>query len=785
MDTNAPRGGPKRPNWLVIAGLTGGLISPLVVDVGPAAAGVAAGVDYVVTPVDSANFPQPTTIDNEFYPITPGTQLVLHGTANRGVGTQPHTVIFTATDLTKVVDGIRTVVVWDQDIDENGVLQESELALFAQDRDRNVWNLGEYPEEYTKGKISGAPSTWLSGRDSAVGGMHVHGIPVVDGTVYLEGKAPKITFLDVGLVESVDDSACGKGLIGCYDHGLRIDEWDPLAQPDDGHQLKHYARGIGVVRVDPVGGGVERESLELAEINHLSPAKMDDARKASLALDDRARKNKGSIWSKSPVSPVERSSAPGAPQAVLATATGRTVHVSWQPPSSDGWAQITGYTVIASPGGARVDVVGTSATFDGLTPAETYTFGVTAHNIVGPSPAALSGAVTIDTAPPPPPVAGFVGQAPARLMDTRPGSQTADGVMAGIGVRGGGSTTELQVAGRGGVPVDAVAVSVNVTAVDTRGAGYFSVWPCDSAQPNASLLNFVAGATVANGGLVKIGAGGKICLFTSAATDVIVDTSGFFPAGAAFTAVAPARLADTRSPGGQTIDGRYAAIGARAADSITEIEIAGRPGVPVDVRTVAVNVTVVDAQGAGYVSVWPCSSPMPNASLVNFAAGDTVANSGLVTVGAAGTMCLLTSATTDVIVDLSGYFGAGAPFVGQSPSRLMDSRSGGRTVDGIGEGGGARPADSITEVVVAGRGEVPAGAGVVALNIIAVGPAAAGYLTAWPCGSAPPNASLLNFAAGNSVANGGLVKVGDGGKVCVFMSATTDLIVDVGGYFPG
>ena len=145
MDTNAPRGGPKRPNWLVIAGLTGGLISPLVVDVGPAAAGVAAGVDYVVTPVDSANFPQPTTIDNEFYPITPGTQLVLHGTANRGVGTQPHTVIFTATDLTKVVDGIRTVVVWDQDIDENGVLQESELALFAQDRDRNVWNLGEYP----------------------------------------------------------------------------------------------------------------------------------------------------------------------------------------------------------------------------------------------------------------------------------------------------------------------------------------------------------------------------------------------------------------------------------------------------------------------------------------------------------------------------------------------------------------------------------------------------------------------------------------------------------------
>ena len=71
------------------------------------------------------------------------------GAANRGQGRRPHQVITTVTDLTKVIDGVRTVVIWERDIND-GRLLEGELAFQAQDDDGNVWNLGEYPEEYDR-----------------------------------------------------------------------------------------------------------------------------------------------------------------------------------------------------------------------------------------------------------------------------------------------------------------------------------------------------------------------------------------------------------------------------------------------------------------------------------------------------------------------------------------------------------------------------------------------------------------------------------------------------------
>ena len=106
--------------------------------------------------------------------------------------------------------------------------------------------------------------------------------------------------------------------------------------------------------------------------------------------------------------------------------------------------------------------------------------------------------------------------------------------MAGIGVRGAGSVTEVSVAGRGGVPGDALAVVLNVTVVEPRGSGFVTVWPCGSKMPLASNLNFVAGQVVPNAVLSKVGVGGKVCVFSSAATHLVVDVNGFFPAGSSF-----------------------------------------------------------------------------------------------------------------------------------------------------------------------------------------------------------------------------------------------------------
>ena len=82
--------------------------------------------------------------------------------------------------------------------------------------------------------------------------------------------------------------------------------------------------------------------------------------------------------------------------------------------------------------------------------------------------------------------------------------------------------------GRAGVPAGAVAAVVNVTVVHARGPGFVTVFPCGSDRPTASSLNFVAGSTVPNGVIAKIGVGGKVCLFASNGTHLIVDVNGTF-----------------------------------------------------------------------------------------------------------------------------------------------------------------------------------------------------------------------------------------------------------------
>jgi hypothetical protein len=125
--------------------------------------------------------------------------------------------------------------------------------------------------------------------------------------------------------------------------------------------------------------------------------------------------------------------------------------------------------------------------------------------------------------------AGFDGVVPARLLDTRPGGPTVDGRFSGGGVRAAGSVTELQVGGRGGVPVSVGAVSLNVTVVGPEAAGFVTVYPCGERRPTASNVNFGRGGVVANSVLVKAGVGGRVCLFSLSRAHLVVDVNGSFP----------------------------------------------------------------------------------------------------------------------------------------------------------------------------------------------------------------------------------------------------------------
>jgi hypothetical protein len=228
------------------------------------------------------NFTRSTQIDNRWMPLVPGLQFILDGVANRGGGPLPHRVVFTVTDLTKVIDGVRTVVLWDRDYN-NSVLQEAELAFFAQDNEGNVWTVGEYPEEYENGEFIGAPSTWIGGLDGADPGILVPGGSDV-GFTFLQGWAPDVNFLDCGKVYMLGQSTCVP--YNCYENVLVVDEWSPL-EPGSGHQRKYYAPGVGNVQIGAVDDP-EGETLVLSNILHLTPEQLAEARAAALALEARA-----------------------------------------------------------------------------------------------------------------------------------------------------------------------------------------------------------------------------------------------------------------------------------------------------------------------------------------------------------------------------------------------------------------------------------------------------------------------------------------------------------------
>jgi hypothetical protein len=215
-------------------------------------------------------------------PLIPGKQLVLQGVANRGGGLLDHLVIFTVTDLVKVIHGIPCIVVWDQDINE-GVLVESELAFFAYSDDGAVYNSGEYPEEYEQGEFVSAENTWIHGIETARAGVHVQRRPVV-GLGYEEANAPENDFWDCGRPESIErrkPKLCTPA--GCFKDILTVHEWAPL----DGCnviQVKTYAKGVGIVQVGAIDDP-EGETLVLQKINWLDEDEMDDARASALALD--------------------------------------------------------------------------------------------------------------------------------------------------------------------------------------------------------------------------------------------------------------------------------------------------------------------------------------------------------------------------------------------------------------------------------------------------------------------------------------------------------------------
>ncbi len=239
----------------------------------------------VNTAFNASSFPDPINVpnvNNPLLPYVPGTKLILDGRIN--VGGQPlaHQVVLIVTDLTKMVHGVRTVVLWDRDFN-TGALTESELAFHAQDNAGNVWNLGEYPAQYAGGAFTQAPDTWFEGLDSGLAGMVIPGNPQVGALTFLQAYAPGIIW-DCGRVSAVNQQhVCN--VIGCYDNVLVVDE---TSVGEAGTQQKFYAPGVGNFQIGAINNDPQGETLVLSETVHLSRDECIDARNNALALEDQA-----------------------------------------------------------------------------------------------------------------------------------------------------------------------------------------------------------------------------------------------------------------------------------------------------------------------------------------------------------------------------------------------------------------------------------------------------------------------------------------------------------------
>jgi hypothetical protein len=364
-----------------------------------------------------------------------------------------------------------------------------------------------------------------------------------------------------------------------------------------------------------------------------------------------------------------------------------------------------------------------------------------------------------------------------RLLDTRPDGNTADCKAARIGFVGAGSFVALVVAGRA-APTDAIAVSLNVTVTDARADGFITVFPCGTDRVDGSNVNYTKGSTVANAVIAKLGTKGTVCLFTYAPVHLVVDADGWVPATSDYVPTAPNRLLDTRQldtparPDGGLVP----------AGTTVSLTIGGRTGVPADASAVVVNITAADTRGPGVVSIVPCDQPTINASTLNFIAGQNVPNLTIAALDTTGRLCVRTTAATHLLVDLNGWFPHTTTYHPVTPARLLDTRPGLGTVDGAASGTGPSAAGQITQLRVTGRAGIPATATTVVLNITVDGARAPGFVTVFPCGTTPPNASTLNYDTGQTIANATLAHAGLDGTICLFTYATTDLVVDVNGY---
>jgi hypothetical protein len=241
---------------------------------------------------------------------------------------------------------------------------------------------------------------------------------------------------------------------------------------------------------------------------------------------------------------------------------------------------------------------------------------------------------------------------PCRIADTR----FPTGALGSPGMAALTSRTFPVLSAACNIPSTARAYSLNATVVPSGPLGFITLWPTGTPRPLVSTLNAVTGTVVANAAIVRAGTNGSVDLFASEATEVVLDVNGYFAPPGQFGALNyyPAtgcRISDTRNAVGP--------LGGPAQTPFAQRELPisqSNCGIPTGAKAYSLNATVVPPGLMGYLTFWPTGGVQPVVSTLNAVDGAITSNAALVLAGAQGSISVLTSETTHLIVDVNGYF---------------------------------------------------------------------------------------------------------------------------------
>jgi hypothetical protein len=272
---------------------------------------------------------------------------------------------------------------------------------------------------------------------------------------------------------------------------------------------------------------------------------------------------------------------------------------------------------------------------------------------------------------------------PVRICDTRPGIPSNPGQPAtqcnNQPLQANTPRAITAVDPSFQVPPGAIAVVANVTAVSPVGPGWLTVYPDGLGKPpTASNVNYTAKQVIPNRAIVTLGvsdclttrtACGRMNLFSSQATNVIVDISGYYTAsggaGGRFTALqptpsqpSPVRICDTRgtkqpSPSDPASQCNGKALG---PGGMLTVDVGGQFSSPQGAAAAVLNVTAINPSQTTFLTIYTDGS-RPFTSDLNPPAGGTEPNLVVAPLSAEGTFTVYNYAgTVNIAIDLAGWY---------------------------------------------------------------------------------------------------------------------------------